>query len=92
VDSTPDKASGKASSKAPDNESSPRFVVLNMGRQKRRKIKQLERGKGALANAVTESIEELKSDGTLTHHPHTVVVVVVKQKRKRQRLPFLGSW
>lgn len=80
---TSETASGKPTT--------PRFVVLNMGRQKRKKIKQLKRAEGVLTDAVNESLAELQADGTLSHQPDVVVVVVVKQKRKRNRLPFLGS-
>jgi len=83
MEPTREKASGKTPT--------PRFVVLNMGRQKRRRIRQLKRAEGVLAEAVNESLAELKSDGTVSHHPEVVVVVVVKEKRKRTRLPFLGS-
>jgi hypothetical protein len=62
-----------------------------MGRQKRRRIKQLKRGEGALTEAVNESLAELSVDGTVSNHPEVVVVVVVKEKRKRPRLPFIGS-
>jgi hypothetical protein len=91
MDPTPDKTNDEDSSKDSD-ERHTRFVVLNMGRQKRNKIKKLERGKGVLADAVTESIEKMRCDGTLKHHLREVVVVVVKEKRKRNRIPFLGSY
>ncbi|HEX7679734.1 MAG TPA: hypothetical protein VF713_16505 [Thermoanaerobaculia bacterium] len=81
----------EATHEAHDKESAPRFVVLNMGRQRRKRIKQLKRGKGVLADAVTGSIAELANDGTLSDRPDVVVVVVVKEKEKRTRIPFLGS-
>ena len=76
---------------SPEKKSAPKLVVLDMGRQKRKKIKQLKRGDGVLADAVTVSLDELTSDGTLSHRPDVVVVVVVKEKAKRARLPFLGA-
>jgi hypothetical protein len=81
----------QATEKTAPQPSTPRYVVLNMGRQKRKKIKQLKRGEGALLDAVNESVAEMKSDGTLSSEPDLVVVVVVKEKQKGARLPFIGA-
>lgn len=80
-----------ASDTIPVKRESPRLVVLDMGQQKRKRIKQLKRGEGVLADAVTGSVDELTADGTLPRRPDLVVVVVVKEKEKNPKLPFLGT-
>lgn len=80
-----------ASDTIPVERKSPRLVVLDMGQQKRKRIKQLKRGEGVLADAVTGSVDELTADGTLPRRPDLVVVVVVKEKEKNPKLPFLGT-
>lgn len=64
----------KADAKAP--------VIIDLGKHRRKRIKDLRRGTGRLADEVNGCVEELKASGTLSAGAQTVVVVV-RQKRRR---------
>lgn len=60
-------------------------IVVDLGKQKRRRIKQLRRGKGRLTRAVFELIDQIKN-GEESKTDILPVVVVVRERRKRQKL------
>ena len=60
-------------------------VLIQLGKQRRKRIKQLLRGEGKLFDEVNTSIEELKSNGTLSPTAQTVIVVVKEKPRKVPR-------
>jgi hypothetical protein len=66
--------SAKADGKAP--------VIVDLGKHRRKRIKDLRRGTGRLADEVANCVEELKAAGTIASGAQTVVVVV-RQKRRR---------
>ena len=57
-------------------------VIVDLGKHRRKRIKDLRRGTGRLADEVNGCVEELKAAGTLSPTAQTVVVVV-RQKRRR---------
>lgn len=71
---TTSDATAKADAKAP--------VIIDLGKQRRKRIKDLRRGTGRLADEISGCVEELKAAGTLSPNAQTVVVVV-RQKRRR---------
>jgi hypothetical protein len=62
----------------------PSPIVLDLGKQRRKRIKQLRRGAGKLMDEVNASIVELRVAGAIgpTAQP---VVVVVREKRRKTR-------
>lgn len=71
---TTSETTAKTDAKAP--------VIIDLGKQRRKRIKDLRRGTGRLADEVNSCVEELKAAGTLSPSAQTVVVVV-RQKRRR---------
>ncbi len=65
------------------------MVVVDLGKQKRKRIRQLRKGEGALVGKVEDLVEDLKSKGAVAEAAQ-IVVVVVKEKRRVPNLP-LGS-
>jgi hypothetical protein len=61
-------------------------VVLELGKQRRKRIKELRRGQGKLMDEVLASIEELRTAGALGADAQAVVVVVREKKRKLRGL------
>jgi hypothetical protein len=57
-------------------------VIIDLGKQRRKRIKDLRRGTGRLADEINGCVEELKAAGTLSSSAQTVVVVV-REKRRR---------
>ncbi|MFN0141328.1 MAG: hypothetical protein ACKVQW_14725 [Pyrinomonadaceae bacterium] len=60
-------------------------IVLDFGTKSRKKVKRLRKGRGSLMARLNESIEDLKSDETISPSSQ-VVVVLVKQRNKRRGL------
>jgi hypothetical protein len=60
-------------------------VLIQLGRQRRKRVRELLRGEGKLFDEVTASIEELKANGTLPATAHPVIVVVRERPRKTVR-------
>jgi hypothetical protein len=60
-------------------------VFINLGKQKRRNVNRLRKGKGRLAEAVLETLAELKAAGNLGDGP--VIVICEKKARRGFRFP-----
>jgi uncharacterized protein DUF6200 len=59
-------------------------VVLDLGKRRRKQIRQLRRGSGKLLDDVNSAVEELRTAGTLSADAQPVIVVV-RQRRRRGR-------
>ena len=57
-------------------------IIVDIGKRKRKAVKQLRRGKGKLMHRVQETIEDLKANGEIDPSAQTVVVVVEKKSRR----------
>ena len=60
----------------------PTPVVLDLGKHRRKRVKELRRGEGKLMADIIDAIEELRIAGTLSASAQPVVIVV-EQKRPR---------
>jgi len=60
-------------------------VVLDLGKQKSKRVKQLRKGKGRLMEDVYDAIEELQESGVISAGAQPVVVIV---ERKSDDLPM----
>jgi hypothetical protein len=72
---------------SPSTRSAP--IVLDVGKQRRKRIKELRRGAGKLMDEINASIEELRTAGALSPEAQPVVVVV-RQKRRKMRAGLPG--
>lgn len=62
-----------------------KMVVVDLGKQKRKKINNLRKGKGDLVGKVEDLIGELRTEGVVQASAQ-VVVVVVKEKRRLSKI------
>src|SRR5262245_64300440 len=68
----------------------PSAMVINLGRQRARRVRQLRRGRGRLMRVVQDTLVELRrANGDL--EPNQPVVVVVQRRRRRRRRRSLWS-
>ncbi len=68
---------GKVESSTVNTEnSSGDICVLDMGKHKKKRVKQLRRGKGKLLRRVENAIDDLKEEGIVPATAQMVVVVV----------------
>lgn len=79
-----------ASVSSPTTRNAP--VILDLGRRRRKLIRQLRRGEGKLLDDINGAVEELRTAGTVSAMSQPVIVVV-QQKRRKTRggglLPLL---
>ena len=64
----------------PTNTTPP--IVLDLGKQRRKRIRDLRRGEGKLMDEINASIDELRTAGALAADAQAVVVVVRQRRRK----------
>lgn len=61
-------------------------VVLDLGKQRRKQIKQLRKGEGRLLDDINGAIEELRTVGTIGASSQPVVIVVREKRRKTKSM------
>lgn len=64
-------------------------IVIDLGRRRRKKVKQLREGRGSLMDDVGGVLEELRAAGAIGASAQPVVIVV-REKRKNQMAWPLG--
>ena len=57
------------------------MVVVDIGKRKRKQVRDLKKGSGKLVGRIEEAIAQMKTDGTLDPASPTVVVIVEKKRR-----------
>lgn len=63
----------KTSAKAP--------IVVDLGKKRRKAVKQLRRGNGKLMDEVNSTLQELRTAGTIAASAQPVIVVVERKRR-----------
>jgi Family of unknown function (DUF6200) len=61
------------------------LIVVDLGKQKRSRVKELRKGEGQLMKAIQAAIVELRVNGTVGANAQPVVVVV-REREKPTRL------
>lgn len=56
-------------------------VVADLGKRKRRDVKDLRKGNGKLMDRINELVEELRSEGAIDPNSRPLVVIVEKKSR-----------
>jgi hypothetical protein len=72
--------------KAHTDENTP--VVVDLGKKKRKQIKDLCRGEGKLLDEVDKVVEELRTSGTIKAGVQPVIIVVKQRRSRRKGLLF----
>ena len=62
-------------------------ILIELGKHKKKRIRELLRGEGRLLNEVTDRLQDLKASGTLPPDVKPVIVVVREKTR-----PTRGLW
>ena len=69
---------------AVESETPPQAIIIDLGNQKRKKVKELRKGQGELLDAIQAKVAELRAQGTLPAGVPPIIVIVGK-KPARQR-------
>lgn len=77
-------ASNETTNAADSAAATSAMVVVDLGKQKRSRIKKLRKGSGPLMQRVQGMIDELRAGGTIAEDAQPVVIVV----REKQEYPF----
>lgn len=70
-------------------DTNPAPVIVDLGRQKAKAVKQLRNGKGKLIDDVFETINQLRSAGTISASAQPVIVVVREKREDNSLLSLL---
>jgi|RhiMethySRZTD1v2_1073278.scaffolds.fasta_scaffold1359405_1 hypothetical protein len=73
--------------KAHDSVGAAGAVVVDLGKKRRKQIKQLREGRGKLMDQVNQLVSELRAAGSISAGTQPLVVVV-QQRRKRAAALF----
>lgn len=73
----PDPAATGAAVKPP--------IIIDLGKHRKKRVKDLRKGTGRLADDVSSCLEELRAAGTLGASSQAVVVIV-RERRKKNNL------
>ena len=68
--------------------SHPAPVIIALGRKSKKSIKAMGEGHGSLLDEVSATINDLKSNGTISASAQPVIVVVKQKSPKRNLLGF----
>jgi hypothetical protein len=66
-------------------------IIVDIGTQRRKRIKQLRQGRGRLMDEVNALLHDLKNDGSLSSSVQPIVIVVRERPRMRSLLWPLNS-
>lgn len=80
--------SGKSSS---EHASINAPIIVDIGAQRRKRIKQLRQGRGKLMDEVNSLLHDLRTDGSISAMAQPVVIVVRERQRSRSMLWPLTS-
>jgi hypothetical protein len=76
-----------AESEKPEEATATAPIIVDMGKQRAKRIRQLREGRGKLLDQVSSVLDELKANGTIDEAAQPVIIVV----RERRRTPALWS-
>ncbi len=85
---TPGETGGKNAAQAAER---PSPIILDLGKKKRKSVKQLLDGKGKLLDQAMSSIEELQRVGTVPQSAQPVIVIVREKPKSNRIFPLLRA-
>ena len=59
------------------------YVIVDLGKKRRKAVKRLRRGTGKLLDQVKQGVDELRTAGTISAGAQTVIVVVREKQQQR---------
>ena len=71
-----------------DAATTPAPIIIDLGKQKRKKVKRLRKGGGSLMDDVQGAVEVLQEDGKVAAAAQIVFVVVEEKPEKAWKLKF----
>lgn len=63
-------------------------IILDLGRKRRKQIKQLKKGSGKLMTEVQDCVQELKQAGRINEQARPVIVLVKERQRRSKWFCF----
>jgi|GraSoiStandDraft_41_1057321.scaffolds.fasta_scaffold4084295_1 uncharacterized protein (UPF0335 family) len=64
-------------------------IVVSLGKQRRKRIKELVQGKGKLMDEVNNVVAELRTSGKIAPAAQQIIVVVKERPKRRNLMPRL---
>ena len=66
-------------------------LILDLGRKRAKKVKQLRKGKGKLLSDIMATIDELKTAGTISENAQPVIIIVTEKPDGPFGFPMFGG-
>lgn len=61
-------------------------IIIDLGKQKKKRVKRLRKGRGRLMSDISLAMQELAEEGVVKEGAQPVLVIV-REKRKQRRWP-----
>lgn len=61
-------------------------IIIDLGKQKKKRVKRLRKGRGRLMGDISLAMQELQEEGVVKEGAQPVLVIV-REKRKQRRWP-----
>jgi len=62
------------------------YLILDLGKQKKKKIKKMRKGQGVLMGKVQDTLTSLRANGALDVNARPVIIVVREKSKKKKRI------
>ena len=62
------------------------YLVLDLGKQKKKQVRKMRKGQGALMGEVQEALTNLRANGSLDANARPVIVIVREKPKKKKKL------
>jgi hypothetical protein len=63
-------------------------ILVDLGRKKRKDIKRLRDGEGRLMTEVQDTLDELKSNGSISENAQPIIIIVREKQSNKTLNPF----
>lgn len=58
-------------------------ILVDLGKQKRGRVKDLRKGKGRLMDDLDQTLADLRADGSIAEGAQPVIIVVERKRKKK---------
>lgn len=61
------------------------YLILDLGKQKKRRIKKMRKGQGVLMGEVQDALSNLRANGALDANARPAIIIVREKSKKKKK-------